>query len=270
MIKNNQVVLITGASKGIGRNTAIYLAEKGFTVIATGRNIERLKSLEADLKQKSLAIETIVMDVKQPEQIATTVQSVLNNYSKIDILVNNAGIFTAIGPTWEVNLEDWINDVQTNLFSVFNTIQAVIPIMLKQKYGRVINIVGGGTFNAFRYGNSYGTSKTAIARFTENLSKELENSPIKVFALDPGLNDTDMTRNQRETEIGKQYLSRIEQLFKEKVDVSPYQAPKYIYELVSGNYDEFAGRIVSVHDQLNEIKQKINEDDDFLKLRLNI
>lgn len=267
---NNSIVLVTGASRGIGRNIAIYFAEKGYTVIGTGRNQEKLDEVKAILKEISPESSTIVMDVMNPTDISNVVDSILKEYGKIDVWVNNAGAFAAIGPTWEVDASDWINDVQTNLFGPFYSAQAVVPVMLEQKFGRIINLVGGGTIGEFKYGNGYGTSKTSVARFTENLAAELEDTPIKVFALDPGLNDTDMTRYQRETDVGRQYLTGIEALFEQNIDVPPHQAPEWTYNLASGKLDEYAGRIVSVYDDLEELlnSERKETDQDYLKLRL--
>jgi NAD(P)-dependent dehydrogenase (short-subunit alcohol dehydrogenase family) len=267
---NKPLVVVTGASRGIGRNIALYFAEKGYTVVGTGRNQEKLNELKDVLKEASPESTTMVMDVMKPTDINDVVDSVLKEYGKIDVWVNNAGAFAAIGPTWEVDASDWINDVQTNLFGPFHSAQAVVPVMLEQKFGRIINLVGGGTIGEFKYGNGYGTSKTSVARFTENLAAELEDSPVKVFALDPGLNDTDMTRYQRDTDVGKQYLSGIEALFEQNIDVPPHQAPEWTFNLASGELDAYAGRIVSVYDDVEELKssERKDNDRDYLKLRL--
>ncbi|MFC0471308.1 SDR family oxidoreductase [Halalkalibacter kiskunsagensis] len=212
----------------------------------------------------------VSMDVTQPSEVQQVVEDVITHYGRIDVWINNAGAFKAIGPTWEVKQEDWINDVSTNLFGTFHCVQAVVPVMINQGYGTIINIAGGGTVGSFKYGNGYGTSKTAVARLTENLSEELEETPIKVFALDPGLNDTDMTRYQRDTNVGQRYLSEIENLFEENIDVPPHQAPQWAYYMATGELDDFSGRVVSVYEDLVTLKnmEKQASDPDFHKLRL--
>ncbi|WP_226037733.1 SDR family oxidoreductase [Aquibacillus saliphilus] len=269
-MKSKSIVVVTGASRGIGRNIALYFAERDYLVIGTGRNQEKLNDLEEELKKLSPTSTTKVMDVTKPTDIENLVSYVLKEYGQIDVWINNAGAFMAIGPTWEVEKEDWINDVQTNLFGTFHSVQAVIPVMLKQKFGRIINLAGGGTIGAFKYGNGYGTSKTGVARFTENLAAELEQTPIKVFALDPGLNDTDMTRYQRDSDVGNQYLSGIESLFEQNIDVPPNQAPEWAFHLSSGDLDAFSGRIVTVYDDIEELKNQVRKgnDVDYLRLRL--
>ncbi|MEH7121556.1 SDR family oxidoreductase [Neobacillus vireti] len=265
-----QVVVITGATRGIGRNTALFFAEKGFTVIGTGRDSEKLKEVQTELEKFSPHHSMFSMDVTKQADVQQVVENVLEKYGRIDVWINNAGAFMAIGPTWEVKPEDWINDVSTNLFGTFHCVQAVVPVMLNQGFGRIINLVGGGTIGAFKYGNGYGTSKTAIARLTENLVEELAETPVKVFALDPGLNDTDMTRYQRYTDVGQQYLTGIESLFEQNIDVPPHQAPKFAFLLAAGELDEYVGRVVSVYDDLEQLKTVAANasDSDFYKLRL--
>ncbi len=269
-MEQHQVVVVTGATRGIGRNIALFFAEKGYTVIGTGRNPEKLTKVKTELEQYSNEHQMFTMDVTQPSEIKQVVDKVINTYGRIDVWINNAGAFKAIGPTWEVKQQDWINDVTTNLFGTFYCTQAIVPVMLNQEFGSIINIVGGGTVGAFKYGNGYGTSKTSVARFTENLSEELNETPIKVFALDPGLNDTDMTRYQRETEDGKRYLSTIEDLFEQNIDVPPYQAPQFAFYMASGELNEYVGRVVSVYDDLETLKNLAKDPSipDFHKLRI--
>lgn len=269
-MSNKPVVVVTGASRGIGKNTALYFAEKGWTVIGTGRDQEKLNHLKKELQKLSETSTTLVMDVTNQEAIKATVEQLKKDFGRIDAWINNAGAFMAIGPTWEVDAADWVNDVHTNLFGTFYCVQAVVPLMLEQNGGRIINLAGGGTIGTFKYGNGYGTSKTGIARLTENLAAELEETAVRVFALDPGLNDTDMTRYQRDTDVGQEYLSGIEDLFARNIDVPPHQAPEWAFNLASGDLDSFAGRIVTVYDDLKEWKAAAANglDEDFLKLRL--
>lgn len=257
-MSQKKVIVITGATRGVGRNIARFFAEKGYQVVGTGRNKELLHTLLVELNQYGEDHSVFQMDVTHPEQIKDVVQQVVNKYGQIDGFINNAGAFQAIGPTWEVDSNDLINDLSTNIFGPLLCIQTVVPIMLKQGHGRIVNLVGGGFPGPFPYGNAYGTSKTAVARLTENVAAELSETQkdVKVFALDPGLNDTDMTRYQRETDVGKQYLSGIEKLFEDHVDVPPMQAPQWVYYLVEGQLDAYVGRVVTVYDDLEVLKEQ--------------
>ncbi|WP_100407891.1 SDR family oxidoreductase [Bacillus solitudinis] len=270
-MERKQVVVVTGATRGIGRNTAVFFAEKGYTVIGTGRNTAKLKEVQTELNKYSNEHLMIKMDVTKAYDVQQVVDIVMSQHGRIDVWINNAGAFKAIGPTWEVKAEDWMNDVTTNLFGTFHCVQAVVPIMIRQSFRSIVNIVGGGTIGAFKYGNGYGTSKTSVARLTENLAEELADTPVRVFALDPGLNDTDMTRYQRDTEDGQRYLSAIEDLFDENIDVAPHQAPQFAYYMATGELNDYVGRIVSVYDDVEKLRTVASDarDEDFYKLRLN-
>lgn len=269
-MEQKQIVVVTGATRGIGRNTALFFAEMGYLVIGTGRDPEKLKEVKDELEKYSSEHSMVSMDVTHPTDIRQVVDHVMKEYGRIDVWINNAGAFKAIGPTWEVNQDDWMNDVTTNLFGTFHCVQAVVPVMINQGFGSMINLVGGGTIGPFKYGNGYGTSKTAVARLTENVSEELMETPIKIFALDPGLNDTDMTRYQRDTEDGRRYLTEIEGLFEQNVDVPPFQAPQFAYYMATGELDEYVGKVVSVYDDIETLKNIANDtmDPNLYKLRL--
>ncbi|UOQ45427.1 SDR family oxidoreductase [Halobacillus salinarum] len=262
-----KVVVVTGATRGIGRNTALYFAKKDYTVIGTGRDEAKLDELQTELSEFSIENKAWKLDVTKPESSQQVVQEVADAFGRIDVWVNNAGSFKAIGPTWEVDAENWVTDVTTNLIGTFYCVQAIVPQLLKQGSGRIVNIVGGGTFSAFPYGNGYGTSKTAIARLTENLAAELADTDVKAFALDPGLNDTDMTRYQRDTDIGQKYLPKIEELFEEGVDVPPERAPMFVHAFGEGRLDEFEGRIVTVNEELKEYEKESSLEESDFKLR---
>lgn len=267
---SDKVVVITGATRGIGKNTALYFAEHGYTVVGTGRNEQLLNELDQQLRELSPRSHCLHLDVQQHSSVQKAIGQIRNIVSNVDVWINNAGAFAAIGPTWEVDPAVWINDVSTNLFGVFHCVQAAVPLMLEQGAGRIINVVGGGTIGEFKYGNGYGTSKTAIARFTENLDAELQDTGVTAFALDPGLNDTDMTKYQRETEAGQKYFPRITQAFAEHRDAPAHLAPTLAYLVGEGKLDAYRGRIVSIHEDADKLQEKANEllNEDYFKLRM--
>ncbi|QGH35416.1 SDR family NAD(P)-dependent oxidoreductase [Gracilibacillus salitolerans] len=266
---NKKVIFITGATRGIGRNMANYFAQREFTVVGSGRDEQQLKEVRDELLQYSGDHRMVAMDVTNLEDVKSTLKYVIDTFGKIDVWVNNAGSFQAIGPTWEVSPDLFKQDMETNVIGTYHCVATVIPFMLKQQHGKIINIVGGGTLDAFPYGNGYGTSKTAIARFTENLANELQHMNVEVYALDPGLNDTDMTKYQRTSEEGKKYLANVEKLFENKVDVSPEHAPGWVEKIIDDQLQPFQGRIVTVYDNLDDLKREASEtsDTDYRYLR---
>jgi NAD(P)-dependent dehydrogenase (short-subunit alcohol dehydrogenase family) len=269
--KKQHSVVITGASRGIGRNIAMLFARQGYTVVGTGRDVAKLEELERELKPFSDRSRALAMDIRNPEEVKKVAAQVYEELGGIDVWINNAGVFFAIGPTWEVDTEQWVNDVSTNVIGTFHCIQAVVPLMLRQSGGRIINVVGGGTIGEFKYGNGYGTSKTAIARMTENLAAELEGSGVLAFAMDPGLNDTNMTKYQRESEVGQKYFSFIANMFEQHQDVPPHWAPEMAYQLAEGSMDAYNGRIVSAYEDPEKMSANaalITKTDDY-KLRIS-
>ncbi|WP_274652130.1 SDR family NAD(P)-dependent oxidoreductase [Paenibacillus humicola] len=251
-MSNEKAVVITGATRGIGKNMALYFASRGYTVVGTGRDAAKLNELDQELKQFGSSNKAVALDIMDPSNIQDVVQSVVSDLGKIPVWINNAGLFKAIGPTWEVDRDAWIGDLSTNLIGTFQCLHAVIPVMLRQGFGRIINVVGGGTGNAFKYGCAYGVSKTGVARLTENAAAELEGSRVQCFAMDPGLNRTDMTEYQLNTEAGQHYLPVIKDLFDQKKDVPPERAPKLAFALAEGKLDAYHGRIVSVHEDIEQ------------------
>jgi NAD(P)-dependent dehydrogenase (short-subunit alcohol dehydrogenase family) len=251
--QKQRVAVVTGASRGIGRNIALLFAKQGYAVVGTGRDAAKLEELERELNHYSERSRTLTLDVRKPDEARKAAARVYEELGAIDVWINNAGVFFAIGPTWEVDAEQWVGDVTTNLIGTFHCVQAVVPYMLKQSQGRLINIVGGGTAGEFKYGNGYGTSKTAVARLTENLAAELEGSGVLAFALDPGLNDTDMTKYQRETAAGQKYFTAIANMFEQQQDVPPHWAPELAYRLAEGSLDGYNGRILSVYEDADKM-----------------
>jgi NAD(P)-dependent dehydrogenase (short-subunit alcohol dehydrogenase family) len=270
-VQKQHNIVITGATRGIGRNIAMLFARQGYTVVGTGRDSVKLEELEWELKPFSDRSRALAMDIRNPEEVKKVAAQVYEELGGIDVWINNAGVFFAIGPTWEVDPEQWVNDVTTNVIGTFHCIQAVVPLMLRQSGGRIINVVGGGTIGEFKYGNGYGTSKTAIARMTENLAAELEGSGVLAFAMDPGLNDTDMTKYQREAEVGRKYFSFINKMFEQHQDISPHWAPEMAFQLAEGKLDAYNGRIVSANDDAEKLIANaaliVNTDD--YKLRIS-
>lgn len=193
------IILITGASRGIGRQTAKFLAEKGHTIIANYNKSENeaRRLLE---ETKNLSLEIYKADVSKREEVHKMVEYVLSKYRKIDVLINNAGIdeyklFT------DITDQDWDRMIKTNLYSVFCTTQEVVKYMIHEKNGCIINIssvwgIVGGSLETH-----YSASKAGINGLTKALAKELGPSNIRVNVVAPGDIDTDMNKNLTKEEL---------------------------------------------------------------------
>lgn len=188
----NKTVVVTGASRGIGRAVSIYYAQNGFNVcICCRKNSEMLEKVRQEILNYGVECIAYTGDIGNFQECETFFRLITQSYSKIDILVNNAGI-SHIGLLQDMSPDEWHNIVEANLTSVFNCCKLAIPIMLSRHAGKIVNIssvwgcVGASTEVA------YSATKGGINSFTKALAKELAPSNIQVNAIACGIIDTDM------------------------------------------------------------------------------
>ena len=191
------VILVTGASRGIGREIAKNLAQKGNIVIA---NYNKSEEQAQNLQKENTNIEIYKADVSKREEVKQMVEYILNKYGKIDVLVNNAGIsenklFT------DVTDEDWQKIINTNLYSAFSVTQEVLPNMIHNKSGCIINISSVWGIVGASCETIYSITKAGIDAMTKSLAKELGPSNIRVNSIAPGIIDTDMNKNLTQEDL---------------------------------------------------------------------
>lgn len=191
------VVLVTGASRGIGKEIAIELAKKGNRVIANYNNSEEQAK---KLQQENDNIEIFKADVSKRSDVHNMVEKIVQKYGKIDVVINNAGISEEKLFT-DVTDEDWNRMINTNLYSVFCVIQEVLPNMISRKDGCIINISSIWGIVGASCESIYSVSKAGIDAMTKSLAKELGPSGIRVNSIAPGIIDTDMNKNLNQQEI---------------------------------------------------------------------
>ncbi len=190
-----KVILVTGASRGIGKNIAYNLALDGYKVIANYNNSEKeAKDLKEELNKKNIKIDIFKADVSKKQEVENLINFVIEKYNKIDVLINNAGIAEE-KLFIDITEEDFDKMMKVNLYSVFYTTQAVVKNMLKIHNGAIINIssiygLTGGSCEVH-----YSMTKAGIDGMTKALAKELGPSNIRVNSIAPGAIDTDMNKN---------------------------------------------------------------------------
>ncbi len=198
MTFDNQTVLITGGGRGIGQNIALKFAELGANIIILDSNpdFDEIKKKTKSLGTKYLTFQADVTDFKSIEEIIKTIS---NDYENINILVNNAGI-TKDELFMRMKQEQWNQVIDVNLNGIFNVTRAVIRQMVKQRFGKIINIssVVGFTGNPGQV--NYSSTKSALIGFTKSLAREVGSRGITVNAVAPGFIDTPMTKSLSETQ----------------------------------------------------------------------
>ena len=188
-----RVALITGASQGIGRACALALAESGAHIALAARNQEKLAAVAKEIEDKGGQAGAFAMDVSNEDSVKAAVKSALERFGKIDILVNNAGI-TKDTLLMRMKRADWDSVLQTNLGGAFFCTQAVISSMLKQRWGRIINVSSVfGQMGQVGQAN-YSASKAGLIGFTMSMAREVASRNITVNAVSPGYIETAMTQ----------------------------------------------------------------------------
>jgi len=187
-----KLVLVTGASRGIGRAIAALLAQRGASVVAAARDAAKLESLVAEIAAAGGKAQALSLDVAAPGSVGQAFEKLLADHGRIDGLVNNAGI-THDGLLLRMKLEDWQSVLATNLTGTFLCTQAALKPMLRQRGGRIVNItsVVGITGNAGQA--NYAASKAGVIGFTKSVAREVASRGITVNAVAPGFVETDMT-----------------------------------------------------------------------------
>lgn len=198
MSEEKKVALITGATRGIGKEIALTLAEAGYNIALNYRKEnEELEKLKNEIKEKGVECLAVCGDVSNFEEVEKFVKEIIEKFGKIDVLVNNAGI-TKDMLLMRMKKEDFESVIDVNLVGTFNVTKNVISYMMKARTGRIVNIssVVGISGNAGQ--TNYSASKAGIIGFTKSLAKEVASRNINVNAVAPGFIETSMTEVLKE------------------------------------------------------------------------
>lgn len=196
----NKVIIVTGASKGIGKEISKELAKKENTIIANYNKSEKeIKELQQELEKQNIKIDIYKADVSKREEAENLVKYTIQKYGKIDVLINNAGI-SQIKEFTQITDEDWNNMINTNLNSVFYMSQEACHNMIHNKKGCIINISSIWGITGASCEVHYSVSKAGVDALTKALAKELGPSNIRVNSIAPGIINTEMNAHLSEEE----------------------------------------------------------------------
>ncbi|MBV9387058.1 MAG: SDR family oxidoreductase [Chroococcidiopsidaceae cyanobacterium CP_BM_ER_R8_30] len=190
----NRIVLITGASSGIGASCATLFANAGAKLILAARRKERLEQLSNELRQKhACEIYLVQLDVTSHSSVAATLASLPSSWSDIDVLINNAGLSRGLDKIYEGDLQNWEEMIDTNIKGLLYVTRSVVPGMVSRGKGHVVNIGSVAGHQTYPGGNVYCATKAAVKAISEGLKQDLLGTPVRVSSVDPGLVETEFS-----------------------------------------------------------------------------
>lgn len=189
-----QIVLITGAGRGLGRAMAVELAVHGAVIVAAARNRQGLRETVDMIEAKGGNALALTADIRDETQVQTLVQQVMNRYRRIDVLVNNAGLMVGDVAFVDTSPALWREVLDTNLWGAFLCCHAVVPLMIRQRSGVIVNMTSGAAIRTGFLNVPYGVSKAGLDRLTLGLSAELKEKGIACISLSPPISATATVR----------------------------------------------------------------------------
>lgn len=188
------IVLITGATAGIGSATALLFAKNKYNVIITGRRLERLKSLENQINNNyETKVLSLNFDIREYNEVKKHIDNLPYEWKNIDILINNAGLASGFGPIDQGDIEDWNKMLDTNVKGLLYITKEIIPLMIKRKKGHIVNIASIAGKEVYLNGNVYCASKHAVDALSKAMRIDLLPHNIKVTNIAPGMIDTEFS-----------------------------------------------------------------------------
>lgn len=193
-MNRKKIVFITGATSGFGKAIAYKYAQEGFDLILNGRREDRLKIIEKELTDLyNIKVISLAFDVRDSEKVAKAINGLPQDSKKIDILVNNAGLAAGLSTIQEGDINDWNTMIDTNIKGLLYVSRIIIPFMIEQKSGHIINIGSIAGKEAYLRGNIYCATKFAVDALTKSMRIDLLEYGIKVTSIDPGAADTEFS-----------------------------------------------------------------------------
>jgi len=187
-----KVAIVTGASRGLGKAIATLFAHEGAKVVLAARSQPDIEQIASELQAQGFSAVPCACDVSDPQQVDALANLAINTFGHFDVWVNNAGVAGPYGATFDLSPEQFLSVLRTNMFGVYHGSRLAMRHFLPRKSGKLINILGAGSKKPAPNQNAYGSTKAWIRVFTLALAAETRDSGVGVFALQPGLMDTDL------------------------------------------------------------------------------
>jgi NAD(P)-dependent dehydrogenase (short-subunit alcohol dehydrogenase family) len=237
---NGKAAIVTGASRGIGRATAIELSHLGAAVIVASRSVDSVKPVTDAIESLGGQAKAMACDVTRYDDVATLIAHCLDHFGSLDILVNNAGLIKPIAHLADSDPVAWRKAAETNYLGVYHGLRAALPVMIDQGAGIVVNISSGAATSALEGWSHYCSSKAAALSLTRCADQEYRDHGVRVVGLSPGTVATDMQSAIKESGINP--VSKLDP----SAHIPPEWAARAVAWLCSEKGAEFAGSDFSI------------------------
>jgi NAD(P)-dependent dehydrogenase (short-subunit alcohol dehydrogenase family) len=255
--------IVTGGGRGIGRLLAERLADAGASVGVIARSADELDETVERIERDGGIAAPAVADVSDPVAFADAYARLRRRLGPVDLLVNNAGVIGPIGPAWDADAGDWWRTFEVNLRSVHLGIQLALPEMIARGGGRIVNLTSVAGVHRWPEVSAYAVSKAAVVKLTENLAVEARRHGVRVFSVHPGLLPIGLTEQALgsvpTTDAEARVAAWVEGELAAGRGAEPEAAAALVVELARGRADELSGRHLSVHDDLADLLNRIDE-----------
>ena len=214
------IAIITGATAGIGRATAELLAKNDFDIVITGRRLEKLESLEEQLRSKTEAdVLSLAFDIRDQKAVIKACEQLSGKWEHVDVLVNNAGLAAGFSHIHDGSVDDWEQMIDTNIKGLLYITRLISPGMVERKRGHIVNIGSIAGKEAYEKGNVYNATKFAVDGLTQGMRIDLVDHGVKVTSIDPGAVETEfsLVRFKGDAEMADQIYQGYTPLYAEDI-----------------------------------------------------
>jgi NAD(P)-dependent dehydrogenase (short-subunit alcohol dehydrogenase family) len=258
-----QVAIITGGGRGIGKAAAEQLAALGATVVVVARSQEQVEQVASALRKQGNSAIGIAADVSKPQEVDRIITSTLAQAGRVDIIVNNAAVIWPVEEVSKSDVEAWAYAIQVNLLGSFYFVRYALPVMLKQHYGRIVNVSSGAAINPIVGASAYSTSKAGMDMLTRATAQELLDSGVTINSFHPGMVDTGMQVDLRsvDTTDSRFSLARFHDAYEQGQLRSPQDVARAITWLAGPWSSKQNGQVFRIADEdwLRQVNSDLNQ-----------